>query len=216
MPEPILKSFAAALYDSLTPLAAQDAGLNWPLANYMAAIGEMFQVVDDYGRDQLLSGGKIAPGWSQLIDVDRCPLEALPWLGQFVGVSVDTGLSEADQRTQIRNANGWKRGTVGAIVAAAQQLLTGTKSVTVVERDPTASASHPAYGLSVFTRTSETPDSAAVLAAIISQKPAGIVLNYQDLAPVTYEDLFLDYATYRTIYSTFTTYQGVYTNTPGT
>lgn len=213
---PPLKSFAFDLYDRLTPIAGQDGSLDWALANYCGGIGEMFQVVEDYSRDQLDGNGRNAPGWSQLLDPDRCPSECLPWLGQFVGVVVNTSLSDAAQRDQIRNASGWKRGSVGAIVAAAQAQLTGTKSVTIVERDSTACAAQPAYGLSVYTRVGETPNSAAVLAAIKAQKPGGIILRYVVEPDVTYQDLFSTYATYDAVYSSFKTYQGVYTNTTGT
>jgi len=214
MPMPLLETCAADLYDRLTAIAKQDASLGYPLANYSGAIGTMLQVVDDYARDQTVNG-KNAPGWSQLLDPLRCPVEALPWLGMFVGVVVDTAQSEAQQRIQVQQANGWQRGTTGAIVAAAASQLTGTKSVTVVERDPAASPSQPAYGLSVYTRNGETPSPSKVLAALLTQKPAGVILNYQTIADVTYQDIFTNYATYQAIFTTFSTYEGVYTRTPG-
>jgi hypothetical protein len=211
---PILESCAADLYDRLTPIAKLDADNNWALANYCGAIGTMLQIVDDYARDQVV-GDRLAPGWSQLLDPLRCPVEALPFLGMFVGVVVDTAQSEALQRQQVMQANGWQRGTLGAIIAAAAAQLTGTKSVTIVERDPTASPAWPAYGLSVYTRVGETPSSAKVLAALMTQKPAGIILNYQTVPDATYQDIFTNYATYQVVYTTFTTYEGVYTRTPG-
>jgi hypothetical protein len=432
-PAPVLQSAAADLYDRLTPIAKPDAGLGYPLANYMAALGTMLQVIDDYARDQNVSG-KLAPGWSQLLDVNRCPPECLPWLGQFVGVPVNVALNDAQQRTQVRSRNGWQRGTLGAIVAAAQSQLNGNygdavlrynpdvywrlndavgatsvydtsgngmsgtpvgtmtfgttgllpndpdkavaigagsgditslyaayapdslrtyqgiavrslttkeddlfsdtsgnvlmycqsggenvafrtisgnaqvwaaawpgtavsvwwaltyndnthiaelfingvsqgtktlstgfvapggdfvlgasgangwqgtldevsvyngiltaaqiqaiynarnipptaRGVTVVERDSNACAPWPPYGLSVFTRSSQTPSSANVLAALMAQKPAGIILNYQVLADATYADLYSTYSAYSGIYGAFHTYGGAYTNTPGT
>lgn len=435
MPIPVLESAAADLYDRMTPMADLDASLGWPLANYCAGIGTMLQVVDDYARDQIVNG-KTAPGWSQLLDPNRCPVEALPYLGMMVGVVVNTALSEADQRAQIKSEQGWQRGTLNAIIAAAasqvlggptqtvlssspslywylnddylagiahdssgsghdgttsgsvtlggrgsatpgdsrssadfyggwitssykpfvngskrtyvgwawQDAATGNqvliassaaspavgyigsasfafhpnldvgapqlvwsmagfgtggwyhwvltyddatgvgefflngasqgkqslpvaqnyrgagnfqvggmagwtswdgamqdiavferilspteinnifksatvagsgKHVTVVERDPVASPAWPAYGLSVYTRLGETPNSAAVLAALMAQKPAGIILNYQALPDVTYQDIFANYATYQVIYTTFSTYEGVFTRTPG-
>jgi len=215
MPAPVLKSWAARLYDRMGPLLGQEAALGYPLANYCGAIGEMFQKLDDYSRAQGVNG-KYAPGWSQLLDPLRCPKDALPWLGQFVGVQVNTALSEADQRNQIIQRNGWSRGTVGAMVAALAATLTGTKSITVIERDSSVVPSLPAYGISLYSRTSETPNSAASLAAVQAAKPAGLVLNYVVLPNATYGDLFSAYATYGIIYSTFRTYQGVYENKPGT
>jgi hypothetical protein len=431
---PLLESAAADLYDRMTPIAGQDAALGYPLAQYMAALGTMLQIVDDYSRDQTLPDGTIAPGWSQLLDVTRCPTECLPWLGQFVGVPVNVALNDANQRVQVQSRNGWQRGTLGAIVAAVQAQLNGNygdavlrynpdfywrcndplgsttlldtsgngqagtvmgtvtfgipgllpndpdkaiaigagngyvtsnypafvpgslrtfqgvavrsvttkqdtlfydtasnvmlycangsenvsfrtvsgnaqqwtavwpgtaqsvwwaltyndgtrvaelfingvsqgiktmnagfpepsgnfmlgsggangwqgtldetsvyngiltptqiqaiynarnippqaKGVTVVERDPNACPTIPAYGLSVFTRTSQTPNTALALAALMAQKPGGIILNYQVLPDATYQDLYNNYAQYQGIYGAFHTYGGVFTNTPGT
>jgi hypothetical protein len=433
MTMPLLESAAADLYDRLTPIATPDAGLGYPLANYAAALGTMLQVVDDYSRDQIVNG-ELAPGWSQLLDVNRCPPECLPWLGQFVGVPVNVALNDAQQRIQVQQRNGWQRGTLGSIVAAVQSQLNGNygdavlrynpdlfwrcndpvgsattfdtsgngetgavqgavtfgitgllpndpdkalaigsasgdivstypaytpgslrtfqgiavrslttkqdtlfydtnngpmlycgsgsqnvnfrtiagnavvwtaawpgtavsvwwaltyndgthiaelfingvsqgtrtlsvgfpspggdfilgaqgvngwqgtldetsiyngiltaaqiqaiynarnipptaKGVTVVERDPVASASWPAYGLSVFTRNSQTPSAALAQAAAMAQKPGGIILNYQTLADATYSDLYTTYSAYSGIYGAFHTYEGAYTNTPGT
>jgi Phage tail protein (Tail_P2_I) len=214
MPMPDLDSWAADLYDRLTPIASQDAALGWPLANYCAAIGTMFQTVEDYARDQMVNG-QIAPGWSQLLDPLRCPVEALPWLGMFVGVVVNQALSEDDQRAQIQAANGWARGTLGAMVAAAQAYLTGTQTVLVRERDPSACPSLPAYGITFITKDGETPDPMSVQNALLAAKPAGLILQYLIEPDVTYEDLYDDYATYELVYTTFHTYKGVLTNTSG-
>jgi hypothetical protein len=56
--------------------------------------------------------------------------------------------------------------------AAVAATLTGSQSVSVLERvggDP--------YALTVVVRTSETPDSAATLAAAMTQKPIGLILT---------------------------------------
>lgn len=210
------KSFAAAVYSALTPLTKDDPQNQWALSNYVSALGEMFQIVDDYGRDQLVNG-KWADGWSQMVDINRVPTAALPWLGQFVGVKVDTRLSDADQRAQVRSVGGWSRGTVSAMRSAPTPYLTGTKTVILRERDPAACAAQPAYGLTVITKTSETSNSAAVLAALLAQKPAGIVLNYTVLAGNDYTLVYNGGATtYANIFSTYATYQGLLNGVPGT
>lgn len=214
MAKPSMQSFASGLYDALGPMTDPDASQGWPLANYVNGFSEMFQVVDDYGRDQLIAGN-YAPGWSQMLDLNRCPTEALGWLAQFVGVTLQQGLTDAQQRARIAAVGGWSRGTVASIVAAAQQYLTGTKTVVVRERDPGVVPANPAYGLTVITRTAETPSSAAVLAAILSQKPAGIILNYQTLTGTDYQGLLDLYATYQVIFTTYTTYEGVLDLNPG-
>lgn len=215
MPAPVLESFAQRLYDGVEPLAFDDANQGYALALYLGALGTMFQIVEDYARDQVL-GSVVAPGWSQLVDIDRCPTEALPWLAQFVGVITRAGLSDAAQRDRIRSTSGWTRGTVGAIVGAAQQYLAGSKTVILRERDPAACAAQPAYGLTVITYTAETPSSANVLAALLEQKPAGIVLNYQVLTGEDYQSLLTNHPLYSNVFADFATYQGVATATPGT
>jgi hypothetical protein len=167
MPAPVLASFAQRLYDSLLPVRRDDAQHGYALALYCAGLGSMFQIVDDYSRDQVV-GNVIAPGWSQLLDADRAPDEALAWLGQWVGVRVTAGSTPANQRLQIKSVGGWKRGTPGSLVAAIQATLTGTKSVTVIERNGGP------YNITVITKASETPSPSASLAAAVSQKAAGL------------------------------------------
>lgn len=211
-----LKSFAADIYERLAPLAYDDAHQGYALAAYVGAFGQMFQVVEDYGRDQDLGGGVVAPGWSVLTDINRCPPEALGWLAQFVGVQLQVGLDDATQRARIRETAGWKRGTLGAISGAAHQYLTGAKNVIIRERDAAASPTAPEYGLTVITYTSQTPDSTKVLAALIAQKPAGIILSYHVLPGQDYQELLTDHPTYANVFATYATYQGVATDQPGT
>ena len=126
---------------------------------------------------------------------------------------------EYNQRVaaKLKNASGFKRGTPSAIVAAAQQSLTGNKTVILRERDPGAAAVNGgAYGLTVLTYVSETQDEAKVLADLMSQKPAGIVLNYQTITGSNYLLIRTTYTNYSTLRSAFATYNGLRNNVPGT
>lgn len=60
-----------------------------------------------------------APGWSQAVDIARCPDYALPWLAQFVGAEIpqNSGLSRKDMTEEIKNRAGFNRATASAIVA---------------------------------------------------------------------------------------------------
>jgi hypothetical protein len=118
-------------------------------------------------------------------------------------------------RQQIASEAGWSRGTPASIAASAAATLTGLQNVIIIERDPTVSPTWPAYGLSVYTLTGQTPSPSKTLAAIMSVKPAGIILNYQTIADVTYSTIFSGYAQYQTIWNTFHTYEGLLENTPG-
>jgi P2-related tail formation protein len=196
------------LFNALAPLTQGDpAGDLRALCN---SVGVMFEQVAQIVEP----GPKGEPGWSLLLDVDRCPAAALPWLGQFVGVTVDPSLDEAAQRQQIRDEQGMARGTPAAMVAAAKRSLTGTRTVILIERDASVSPTEPAYGLKVLTRTSETPDTAVVLAALIAAKPAGIILDYATIDGQTWQDVIDNYATWGDVISTYSTWQDVIENTP--
>ena len=58
-----------------------------------------------------------APGWSQVLDINRCPWYALPWLGQFVGVDLTKtpGLTYEQSVQKILSRPGFSRGTVPAL-----------------------------------------------------------------------------------------------------
>jgi hypothetical protein len=173
----------------------------------------MFDQIETYARDS--ADGR--PGWAILMDPDRCPPEALGYLAQFVGVTLNDGLSTTDQRARIKGTDGFKRGTRGALVAAAQQYLTGSKTVYVIERDASVDPVYGgAYGLTVFTFTPETPDSAAVLKALMEQKPAGIKLQYVVVTGTNYSLVRSTYADYTAVKATFATYNGLRNNVPGT
>jgi hypothetical protein len=169
---PDLESFADNLYAGMEPLAWMDSAVGYALAHFCAALGSMFQAVEDVARDT-----PEGPGWSAVLDLDRCPDAWLPWLAQFVGVTVIPGSTPEEQRARIASTDGFRRGTPAAIEGAAAATLTGNQTVTFRERD--ASAADPPYTLEVTTLVGETPDPAATLAAIIAQKPGGIVLNYR-------------------------------------
>lgn len=173
MARPDTTPWADAVYARLAPVATQDEALDWPLLKYIVGISQMFAKVEAIVR----ATGRVP--YSPLLDVATCPVFALPFLAQFAGValrpvsvgeSLDTWAVYA--RDAILRRAGRNRGRPDAIVSAIQQTLTGTKTVRFVER-----VGGDAYALTIITRPSETPDSAATLAAALTQKPAGIVLT---------------------------------------
>ena len=75
------------------------------------------------------------PGWSILLDVTRCPTADLPWLAQFVGVRFSSlQTTDAQMRAAITGEQGFQRGTVPVLIAAAATFLTTTSGVVVTER----------------------------------------------------------------------------------
>jgi hypothetical protein len=206
-------SFAARLYAMLGPVAEQDPFAAWSLLILCNAIGGEYQLVEDWVRDT-----PDGPGWSLLLDLDRCPAEALPWLGQFVGVRLFPGSTPAEQRQRIASTAGFKRGTRDALIGAARATLTGAQTVIFRERDGAAQG-HPAapdyaYYLTVTTYDSQTPNPAATLAALLAQKPGGIVLTYQHTTGQTYQQLHTNHASYAAVKAAYPTYAGVRDDQP--
>lgn len=132
-------------------------------------------------------------GWSVVLDPDTCPDSALDWLAQFEGVEVTEEMTSAQKRLAIKAREGAARGRPATMVARVGRTLTGSRRVVIREREGGA------YQLYVRTLASETPDPDLTLAAILAQKPAGIVLDYETVTEGTYTDLLADYATYEDI-----------------
>lgn len=79
-----------------------------------------------------------APGWSQMLDINRCPDYALPWLGQFVGAGIQStaGLTRQSMVQRIEKRAGFNRATPAAIVA---ELVTITNQQLPPNETPLAS-----------------------------------------------------------------------------
>lgn len=195
---PTVGSYAEAAYQAVSPLTYADEGLGWPLLSLLGAIGSLFQEIDDISRDT-----PSAPGWSAVLDIDRAPADALAWLGQFVGVTLPTGIDPVRQRQTVRAAAGFARGTPAAIRAAAEPLLTGNRTVRIYERDSSA------YHLTVITYTSETPYPTETEAAIRAQKPAGLILDYAVRDGQEWETVKENNATWQDVKDNYVTWQGV-------
>lgn len=104
----------------------------------------------------------------------------LPWLVQMVGGVLDPTASVSEQRDTIRYAtSGWEAGSVESIEYAARTALTGSQYALVLPHVmPDGTVGTP-WDVTIFTRTSETPDPTAVIAAVLRKrvKPAGVVLH---------------------------------------
>lgn len=161
MARPTVGTFAEILYARLEPLAYDDSDANqWALLQYCETLGRQYDTLHEVlGAD---------PAWSTLFDPDTCPEDFLPYLGQYVGVRIPVGTSEATARELVANPAGFQRGTPASLIAAVQRTLTGSKIVGLTER------SGGAYSFIIHTLPAETPDTAATNAAILSQKPAGL------------------------------------------
>lgn len=238
---PTLPDVAAdtlTLWGRLGFAADEDARAGgYQLLAWLDGIGSLIQTVDDLCRDSTDTAGNPAPGWSQILDVQRAPTYALPWLGQLAGVRVDTTLPAAAQRTQIQAEQGFARGTVAAITRAAQQYLTGSQTVTVSERTTDAyhlsvsvyaaqvigqtyqalAAAYPSYSAltAAFAAYDQYASAGSALqAAVLAAVPAGLIATVQVLSGASYAVLTSSYSTYSALTAAFATYAAMTSYTP--
>ena len=138
------------------------------------------QAIDDIVRDTPYN-----PGWSAILDINRCPTYALPWLGQFVGVRLNEiatahNTTNLDQRlrTIIQNENAFARGTASTIETAANAYM------------------KPGYFVTLQERTS-------FIASTFAADPYAITITFTsaDVANLTYGQLFSDYSDYAAVLS---------------
>lgn len=152
------------LYDAIGPgITVDDDGtlLDW-IDGPASLLGE----VDDVVRDS-----EFGVGWSR--EFDPAFAASPRWTAQLLGVVPPSGATAPEVRQLITDRPAFRRGTVGALVAAAVPFLTGLRTVEVYERDGGA------YRVTVRTYTEETPDPAEVLAALLAAKPAGLILTHE-------------------------------------
>lgn len=206
-PPPNLESVAEDLYDAVYPLAWLDSAVGWHLAHFVGALGSMFQAVADVARDT-----PEGPGWSAVVDLPRSPDAWLPWLAQFSGAVIPPGTSPADARAYIASTDGFKRGTPAALRGALAATLTGSK--TVYFRERAVGSADPPYTLEVVTLTSETPSPATSLAALLKQKPGGIVLIFNQVTGWDYTAMTAKGGAYSTLPALYATYADLTYNRP--
>jgi hypothetical protein len=168
MAAPQYTKLGARLSARTAPLAPHDEDYDYAHGHLAEGMMRPYQQVAE-----LVDPDDPYAPWVPLFYVDICPDWALPWLAQIVGVRLPASLSADDARTVIKELAQLQRGGPEAIKVVVGLFLTGSKTVFFRERD-----AGDAYRLEVVTLENETPDPAAVQQAILLQKPAGIVLNY--------------------------------------
>lgn len=204
MSRPVVSDFTEELYAAMEPIMWADATNGYAALKFLEVVGVMFQDVEDIIRDT-----DDGPGWSSVMDLDRCPDYALEWLGQFAGVRFPFTLTPDQKRLRIDETDGQKRGSPGALAGAARQFLTGTKYVIINERE-----GNDPYKLGILTLDSETPDQNQVRNAVLEQKPGGIVLDYNVVPGQNYLALRTAYDTYADVRTAYATYDDLRSNLP--
>jgi hypothetical protein len=192
-----MSRLAAEVYAKLEPYAEIDEANGWALRSIVEALTKMYVDVDELVRESAIG----QPGWSPLFDASRCPSEGLTWLAQIIGCTIARGDTLAVTRSKLAGAeSGLRRGTLATMKIAAQRLLTGNKTIVVSER------TSDAWHFAIRTRTTETPDSAAVLAALTAQKPAGLIMDYATYPGLLYQETTAAFANYTATQAAKATY----------
>jgi hypothetical protein len=178
-PPPAVPAVATTWYDELSVAAPGDELRGYPLLVLLGGLGVAFGELHDIVRDT-----DTAPGWSSVLDPERCPAFALPWLAQFAGVQYPAGLTEAEQRDRITSPPAFERGTFAALQATARKHLTPGAVLTIRERDGSP------YRITVLVRAGQIATSTAALTtALQAQKPAGLILTLLVTSGVTWDEL---------------------------
>lgn len=199
MARPEVSQAAEELYEFLEAFVLEDEDTDWQTLHWCEQImGGTPQTVLAWvtDREDML-------GWAYLFNADLTDENALEWLSQFNGSRLRADMTTAQKRAAIKAPEGFERGTLHSIKNAPVNYLTGSKVVHVREREE-----GKAYKLHVRTLLSETPDPAAVLSALMLQKPAGITLDYdaiegQDWIDLethgTWDDVKAEYSTWEDV-----------------
>lgn len=205
MNRPEVSELTEQIYASLGAFAKLDPANDYHLLRHTEAwarpmLGDLYEIVRD--RDD-------RPGWAVLFDPDEAPAEALPYLAQFPGATLTESMTEAERRAEIKNPSGWRRGTLPSMIQAIKRALTGSKIVLIEER-----FNGSAYRIWVRTIEGETPDPAATEAAMLSQKPVGIVPLYEVVVGLSWNDLEDDYGTWADVEAAFDDWAEVVSTPP--
>jgi hypothetical protein len=171
------------------------------LETYLGAIAVMFTEVDFLAFET-----DTTEAWQVLFDPDLIPAKGLPYLAQFLGERLPEGISEPLAREWLNDNPNRYRGTPYSIFRAAQRHLTGSRSVSMSERDDGAGPGSNVEYLQIVTFTSETPDPVQTEADIRSVLPADVILEYQSLPGQTWSDVDAAFADWTAADAAYTTW----------
>jgi hypothetical protein len=188
-------------------VARHEPWLNDDLETFLRAIASMFDDVELYALDVVDEDSNVTDeGWTILLDPDRCPALALPYLAQYVGERLPVGLEVSDPalaREWIKDAPNQRRGTMRSMFQAAQRRLLGTRLVAFRERDVEVDR------VTFITYSSQTPDPAGTYADIRGQAPADVILNVAVRDGQAWFSVKDDYSTWRAVKDAYATWADV-------
>jgi hypothetical protein len=181
------------LYESMGYLRRLDAENGYQLRSYFEALCAPMQPLWEVLRER--NDG--TPPYGILYDVDRCPVDLLPFLSTHVGARLTSDMDEEQRRNEIRHPTTWRRGQTDVMKLVMRRTLSGGKRVIVRERTPTAP------DIYVRTLKAETPSEAITEAVAAEWKVGGLVLDYAAIDGVTWADIAAAYEDWDEVADTF-------------
>lgn len=108
----------ARLAAKLAPVLSPD------LERLCDAIGAMCEPLAEVIEDTGLDGEDgYVPSYGKLLNPETCPGKYLPFLGNFVGVSIPVGTPEEEARAIIKAESGLERGTRASVESAIERSI---------------------------------------------------------------------------------------------
>lgn len=104
------------LAEMWTPWLTEDLAF---VAEAIGTMGEpLAEVIEETGYPD--EAGWV-PGYGKIFNPETCPVDFLPYLGNFVGVSIPVGTPEAEARVLIKAESGLERGTEASVKSAIER-----------------------------------------------------------------------------------------------
>jgi hypothetical protein len=145
------------------------------LARLCDSIGTMAQpVMEALEETGYEDEAGFVPAYGVIFNPETCPHAYLPYLGQFVGVAVPTGSTEAEARALVKAEAGLQRGTRAAVEATIARVLGEGISFAIEERTNNKGEAS-AWWFQVIVPKGHS--STALKAAIEAAKPAGLMFS---------------------------------------
>jgi hypothetical protein len=137
------------------------------------ALGRMFDPILELAEESGADGEpSYVPAWGILLEAERATLRELPYLGQYVGVEVPKGATEAEARTLVKAESGLARGTLRSLEEAIKGVL-GRAPFRIEERTNPKTSEEEAYWLTIVVQKGKA--SNALYEAVNGVIPAGIL-----------------------------------------
>jgi Phage tail protein (Tail_P2_I) len=106
------------LSEQLAPILTPDLAR---LFDSIGAIAEpLMSVLEETGLD---GEAGYVPAYGKIFTATTCPAQYLPFLGNFLGVSIPVGASEAEARAIVKAESGLERGTEASMKAAIERAI---------------------------------------------------------------------------------------------